>query len=279
MSKSFAVLGSPISHSKSPIIHQAAYRVLGEDWKYSSFEIQKGGLKRFIDNDVVAHSGFSLTMPLKENAFQFADFKDELSQLTKASNTLVKQEDGWHAYNTDVFGIRQAVNLNLSTSLQQSLIIGSGATATSALVAISILAPKSRVSIFARNKSTRAELILLGTTLGLVMSKARFLSRAIKQADLTISTLPGGALDDAVSALFKKKSLVPGGLLLDVAYHPWPSSLASLWISRSKPVVSGLEMLLWQAVSQIRIFKFGNPDEPLPNEIAVVEAMRIALEQ
>jgi len=279
MSKSFAVLGSPISHSKSPIIHQAAYRVLGEDWNYSSFDIQKGGLKRFIDNDAVSHSGFSLTMPLKENAFHFANFADDLSQLTKASNTLVKQEDGWHAYNTDVFGIRQAISLNLSTTIQQALIIGSGATATSALVAISILAPDSRVSIFARNKKTRTELIALGTSLGLSMSKARFLTRAIKLADLTISTLPGGALDNAVSKLTKKKSLVPGGLLLDVAYHPWPSSLASLWISRSKPVVSGLEMLLWQAVSQIRIFKFGSPDQPLPNEIAVVESMRVALEQ
>jgi len=279
MSKSFAVLGSPISHSKSPIIHQAAYRVLGEDWNYSSFDIQKGGLKRFIDNDAVSHSGFSLTMPLKENAFHFANFADDLSQLTKASNTLVKKEDGWHAYNTDIFGIRQAISLNLSTTIQQALIIGSGATATSALVAISILAPDSRISIFARNKKTRTELIALGTSLGLSMSKARFLSRAIKLADLTISTLPGGALDNAVSKLTKKKSLVPGGLLLDVAYHPWPSSLAALWISRSKPVVSGLEMLLWQAVSQIRIFKFGSPDQPLPNEIAVVEAMRVALEQ
>ena len=279
MSKSFAVLGSPISHSKSPIIHQAAYRVLGEDWNYSSFDIQKGGLKRFIDNDAVSHSGFSLTMPLKENAFHFANFADDLSHLTKASNTLVKQEDGWHAYNTDVFGIRQAISLNLSTTIRQALVIGSGATATSALVAISILAPDSRVSIFARNKKTRADLIALGISLGLSMSKARFLTRAIRLADLTISTLPGGSLDNAVSKLTKKKSLVPGGLLLDVAYHPWPSSLASLWISRSKPVVSGLEMLLWQAVSQIRIFKFGSPDQPLPNEIAVVEAMRVALEQ
>ena len=279
MSKSFAVLGSPISHSKSPVIHQAAYRVLGEDWNYSSFDIQKGGLKRFIDNDAGSHSGFSLTMPLKENAFHFANFADDLSQLTKASNTLVKKEDGWHAYNTDIFGIRQAISLNLSTTIQQALIIGSGATATSALVAISILAPDSRVSIFARNKKTRTELIALGTSLGLSMSKARFLTRAIKLADLTISTLPGGALDNAVSKLTKKKSVVPGGLLLDVAYHPWPSSLAALWISRSKPVVSGLEMLLWQAVSQIRIFKFGSPDQPLPNEIAVAEAMRVALEQ
>lgn len=279
MSKSFAVLGSPISHSKSPSIHAAAYRVLGEDWTYSSHEVAKGGLKRFIENDSNGHAGFSLTMPLKENAFQFADFTDELSRLTKAANTLIKQSDGWRAFNTDIFGIQQAISLNLSNTIQQSLVIGSGATATSALVAISRIAPASRVFVFARNKKTRNELLSFGTGLGLSMSRALMLSRAVRKADLTVSTLPGGALDETVRNLAKKKSIVPGGLLLDVSYHPWPSSLASLWLSRSKPVVSGLEMLLWQAVSQIRIFKFGDPEQPLPNEVAVVEAMRIALDQ
>lgn len=280
MSKSFAVLGSPITHSKSPVIHNAAYRVLGDDWTYSSFELQKGALKRFIDNhEAQSFNGFSLTMPLKENAFQFADFTDDLSQITRASNTLVKQLDGWHAYNTDVFGICQAISLNNSRKIDNSLIIGSGATATSAMVAVSLLAPASSVSVFARNKKTRSELIALGQSLGLVATRSWFIYKAIRQADLTISTLPGGTFDAMVGKLSRRKSLKPGGLLLDVAYHPWPSKLASLWINRGMPVVNGLEMLIWQAIAQIRIFKFGTPDQNLPNEVAVIEAMRIALHE
>ncbi len=273
MSK-FAVLGSPISHSKSPIIHAAAYRVLGETWNYERFEVAKGGLKNFIESN--SSVGFSITMPLKEEAFKFADITDELSKITSASNTLVKVDNKWHGYNTDIFGITQAVSANISSSPTRTLIIGSGSTASSALVAISRISPASNVEIFARNKRTQRDLILFATSLGLKSSRCFFLSRGVRRAQLTISTLPGGALDLVSSKFSKRRSLIPGGLLLDVAYHPWPSSFASFWVSRGKPVVSGLEMLIWQAVAQIRIFRNGAAEVELPNELAVVEAMRQA---
>lgn len=276
MNKSFAVLGLPISHSKSPLIHQAAYRVLGESWTYGRFEVAKGGLKRFIESDGADHTGFSVTMPLKENAFQFASETDELSKATRASNTLVNIDGTWHGFNTDIFGITQAVAAKQTKPIHRSLLIGSGATATSALVAISKIAPASEVRIFARNKETRAQLISFGLGLGLSVSKSRFIRNSILTADLTISTLPGGALDE-VSKKLSRRKFAPRGLLLDVAYQPWPSKIAELWSAANQPVVSGLEMLIWQAVAQIRIFKFGTPETPLPNEIAVVEAMRIAV--
>lgn len=277
MSKSFAVLGSPIVHSKSPVIHQAAYRVLSEDWAYSRFEVAKGGLKRFIENDGILHDGFSVTMPLKENAFQFATTHDIFSELTGAANTLVKIDSIWNAFNTDIFGIVQAISLNSSSIITSALILGSGATAKSALVALAQISPTAEVKIWARNKAAREGLIDFGKSIGLNISLARFIGVAIKKTDLTISTLPGGATDDLATKLAKRKALKPRGLLLDVAYDPWPSKLATFWTTRSQPVVSGLEMLLWQAVAQIRIFKFGNANQPLPNEIAVVQAMRNAL--
>ena len=273
MSKKFAVLGSPISHSKSPAIHAAAYRVLGEEWTYSSVEVPKGGLKRFIETDGDDFSGFSVTMPLKEDAFQLAAQRDSISELTGSANTLVRQADQWSAYNTDVFGITQAISRAYSNIPEKSLIIGSGATATSALVAISILSPASEVGIFARNKVARAELASFGKTLGLRVKTARSVRKAMQQSDLTISTLPGGAIDDVAAKLRSKKRFMPGGLLLDVAYHPWPSQLANLWSEHNQRVVSGLDMLIWQAVAQIRIFRLGDPTIELPNEIAVVQAM------
>ena len=275
MSK-YAVLGSPIAHSKSPIIHSAAYRVLGETWQYERFEVGKGGLKRFVEASANQFLGFSVTMPLKEDAFNFAHETDELSKLTKASNTLVKVDHRWLGFNTDTFGITQAVSSKLANPPKRSLIIGSGSTATSAVVAISKIAPASEIQIFARNTKTRRELIQFANSLGLQASRCMFLSKGIARASLTVSTLPSSVLDLASEKLMKIKSLVPGGLLLDVAYHPWPSKLASYWMAKNRPVVSGLEMLIWQAVSQIRIFRNGTPDLALPNEIAVVEAMRLA---
>jgi shikimate dehydrogenase len=279
MSNKFAVLGSPISHSKSPLIHQAAYRVLGEEWEYLRFEVSKGGLKRFIETDGSGFTGFSLTMPLKEDAFSFGDVTDEISMSTRTSNTLIRVNDQWQAFNTDVFGITQAISRATTTPLRVSLIIGSGATATSAMCAMSKLAPGSSVLVFARNKTTRLQLIEFGRSLGLQVSKARGLASAVKKAQVTISTLPGGAMDSVAKKMTSSRFFSPTGLLLDVAYHPWPSQLADAWQRKSQKVVSGLEMLIWQAVAQIRIFKTGNPETELPNEIAVVEAMRIALEE
>lgn len=279
MNKKFAVLGSPISHSKSPLIHAAAYRVLGQDWEYSRFEVAKGGLKRFIETDGTGFDGFSLTMPLKEDAFAFADVTDEISKNTKASNTLVRFQDRWHAFNTDVFGITQAISQASSTPINVSLIIGSGATATSAMLAIARLAPGSSVLVLARNKTTRLSLIEFGRSLGLQVSFARRLASAAKKAQVSISTLPGGAMDVAAKKLAASRFFKPAGLLLDVAYHPWPSQLADAWQVKNQKVVSGLEMLIWQAIAQIRIFNTGTPETELPNEIAVVQAMRIALEE
>jgi shikimate dehydrogenase len=137
MSKKFAVLGSPIEHSKSPAIHLAAYRVLGLDWEYGRAEVQKGLLRTFLAGLGVVWNGFSVTMPLKEEATRFAEELDDYARLTGATNTLYLDQFGkWHGFNTDVFGIVQAVTETGIGLVKHALIIGSGATATSAIVAV-----------------------------------------------------------------------------------------------------------------------------------------------
>ena len=277
--KTLSVLGSPIEHSKSPLIHMAAYSVLGLEWDYQRNEVRKGGLRSFVEGLDDSWLGLSLTMPLKEEATKLAVSVDKAAEATGAVNTLVRSESGWLGFNTDVFGIVQAVhNANLG-QLNRVLIIGSGATATSAMVAIKQLAPSAEVIFLARNSRTRDRLILAAKALGLKAKKSGSLKRAIKKSDLTIATLPGGALDAEAVKLNKARGLKPSGALLDVAYQPWPSAFAQLWLANNKPIISGLEMLLWQAVAQIRIFTTGDPALPLPNEVAVVEAMRHSLEQ
>jgi shikimate dehydrogenase len=279
MSKRFAVLGSPIEHSKSPAIHLAAYRVLGLDWEYGRAEVQKGLLRTFIAGLDGVWDGFSLTMPLKEEASRFADELDSYAKLTGATNTLYLDEFGkWHGFNTDVFGIVQAVTEARIGLVKHALIIGSGATATSALVAISVLNPNAHVEVLARNKESRKKLIDLGKSLGLKTSRAGGLKAASRVSNLTISTLPAGSLDKQANKLARAWFWKPKGALLDVSYNPWPSSLAAAWSAKGKRTISGLEMLIWQAVAQIRIFSSGSAERELPNEIAVISAMHIAVE-
>jgi len=284
--RNYAVLGSPISHSKSPLIHQAAYRVLGLDWQYGRHEVAKGALRSFIDGLDETWMGLSLTMPLKEEAVRFANSLDYYARLTGAVNTLAKGvgesgESVWAGYNTDVFGIIQAVSWakafagkNVANEVRQVLIIGSGATATSAVTAVKSLAPDATVWLHARNHKTRANLHAYAEQLGLKTKICRNIRKQANTAELVISTLPGHALDEVGAKLYDSRRFKPAGALLDVAYQPWPSQIAKAWIRHDQPVISGLEMLIWQAVVQLRIFVGGSTSEPLANEIAVVEAMR-----
>ena len=276
MSKQFLVVGSPVDHSKSPAIHRAAYGVLGLDWDYGRLEVAKNDLRQVLDNAPEALAGFSVTMPLKDEAARHASWRDEFAEVSGAANTLVRAENGWLAYNTDVFGIFQAL-APVAKKPESVLIIGSGATAYSAILAIKHMNPTARVLVLARNQTTRKELIVFAKRLKLKAKPARKLHSASKRVDLTISTLPAHALDEEVSALEAKSKLQPRGALLDVAYTPWPSALAAVWLKQQRPVVSGIDMLIWQAVAQLRIFVSGKPNQELPNEIAVLEAMRHAV--
>lgn len=279
MNKRFAVLGSPIAHSKSPAIHLAAYRVLGLDWEYGRAEVQKGLLRTFLAGLEDPWNGFSVTMPLKEEATRFAEELDPYAKLTGATNTLFQDEFGkWHGFNTDVFGIVQAVTEARIGLVKHALIIGSGATATSAMVAISVLNPAAHVEVLARNPESRKALLALGKKLGLKVRRAGGLRAASRVSNLTISTLPAGSLDKQAVKLGKALFWKPKGALLDVAYNPWPSKLAAAWTAKDKRTISGLEMLIWQAVAQIRIFTTGSAERELPNEVAVVSAMHIAVE-
>jgi shikimate dehydrogenase len=262
-SKSFAVLGSPIEHSKSPAIHAAAYRALGLDWSYSRFQLETAGLAEFLRNTDL--SGASLTMPLKDEAFKLVETDDPNAIAAQAVNTIVRSGAGWQGFNTDVFGITQAL---AGVQFEDALIIGSGATARNAVLAVKLLNPDAKVSVLARNNSKANEVVAFAQSNGLV-SQVTQAPVNTGNFELTISTLPPSA--KATEWLAGETN----GTLFDVAYNPWPSELAKQW---SGNLVSGIEMLIWQAIAQIRIFSTGSAAEPLENEDHVAALMREAAE-
>jgi shikimate dehydrogenase len=146
MAKSFAVLGSPIEHSKSPAIHSAAYRFLGLDWVYGRQEIVVDTLRQFLDTSAL--TGASLTMPLKDDAFSLVSSSDPDALAARAVNTIVRGQHGWLGFNTDVFGIKQALRGVVATRV---LILGSGATARNAILALAAEFPTASVSVVGRS--------------------------------------------------------------------------------------------------------------------------------
>lgn len=264
-----AVWGDPIAHSKSPQLHAAAYAVLGLDWEYSRRQVTESGFVDAVGELDDSWRGLSLTMPLKEQAHRAARALDRHAELTGAVNTLLLGDDV-RGFNTDVGGIVDALADDGLTAVERVRILGAGATASSALVA-AVEMGATRVDVRARRPERAAPLIDLGARLEIEVSVQGFDSGR-DPVELTIATLPGGTTidSDTVSRLS-----AAGGVLFDVAYSPWPSALASGWAGG--PAVSGLGMLLHQAVRQIRVFRHGDPMRALPDEDAVVDAMRAVL--
>jgi shikimate dehydrogenase len=265
-----AVLGSPISHSRSPDLHAAAYRVLGLPWVYGRVEVGSGGLEDFLSGLDDSWLGLSLTMPLKREVLPLLSDRTGTVELTGAANTVLLDSGRLHGFNTDVGGIVGALADHGVRTVGTAHLIGTGATAASALVALARLGA-TRVLVSGRRSEGVAELGRLGVRLGVLTEGRLFGEPMAMRPDLVVNTLPGGIEPDDIPGADH------GEVLLEVPYDPWPTSRVARWQSRDAEVVNGLEMLLHQAVAQVRVFVAGHETAPLEREDEVVAAMREAV--
>lgn len=267
---SLAVLGSPIGHSRSPQLHAAAYRELGLDWSYEAVEIDESTLAEFVSSRDGSWRGLSLTMPLKVAIRPMLAEQDLVARATGAVNTvLFDRTNGLRlrGFNTDVAGIVRALADAGLTEARRVEVLGGGATAASAVAAAAELGAE-HVVVTVRSPARASGLVDVGRDLGVVVSVRSF-AEWTGGAELVISTLPGGAS----SGLAVPAGLASASTLFDVAYSPWPSHLGTVWAAAGSTVVSGLAMLVHQAVVQVRIFVSGDPTVPLPDEDRVLAAM------
>ena len=256
-----AVCGHPISHSLSPVLHRAAYQALGLDHTYDAVDLSESDFPDFVATLDDSWLGLSLTMPLKEVAFEVATTVSIRAKLTGAINTLVFGDE-IRADNTDIFGIEQAVRESTDAIDGPFTIIGSGATARSAVVAARNLGATS-ITVVARNPETASACVSLGRELGISSTHSRLENAQWHESTVTINTTPAGVADELISA-----GTLTDGLLLDVIYSPWPTQLATTWISGGGTACAGHVMLLHQAGEQVRL---------MTGHEAPIEAMRTAL--
>jgi shikimate dehydrogenase len=267
-----AVLGSPISHSKSPALHAAAYRVLGLPWNYERVELTGATLPGFLRDLGDEWRGLSVTMPLKHDVLPLLDETDELVEITGVCNTVLLSNGRRVGFNTDVHGITTAFTETGITSLDHVQVLGGGATASSAIVAAARLGA-SRVTVSVRSPEKSTGLLHLGSALGIQLEIGHLGDILLEHPTAIISTLPNRVEADLVFDTASRHE----SILFDVAYEPWPTNLAQRWLEANGTVISGLGMLLHQALMQVRIFSTGLPDQPLHDEPAVLAAMRSSI--
>jgi shikimate dehydrogenase len=267
-----AVLGSPIAHSLSPVLHRAAYRALGlEDWTYEAIECDEAGLADLVGSLDHEWAGLSLTMPLKRTVLPLLDHADPLVAMTGGANTVVFQPDGRYGYNTDVQGVVDALieagvpaaGVRPAASV---MILGGGATACSALAALPELGADG-ADVFVRDPARATGLLAAAERLHLRVRLRPFasLEESAPPPELLISTVPAGVAD-AFAERVRLTGRAPTALL-DVVYYPWPTPLATAASAVGATVANSFAMLLHQAAGQVELMT-GKP--------APIEAMRAA---
>ena len=276
-----AVLGHPISHSKSPALHRAAYAHLGVALDYSAVDVSEDALPAFmarVREDVRAGEswrGLSVTMPLKSGMVREVDEVRGVARDLGVINTVAFERPApgdtagatrLIGYNTDVAGIVNALRHAGAASAPTAVVLGGGGTSAAAIAALKELgAPDA--DIFVRDVTRAAEARAAAAALGLPIRVLPLAgaAAAVAGADVVISTLPPRAADPLAGDLVElfahrasrrsRKTAAPRpGVLLDVAYDPWPSRVASAWQEAGGTVIPGLEMLIYQAVEQVRHF-------------------------
>jgi shikimate dehydrogenase len=246
-----AVLGSPIGHSLSPVLHRAAYAELGlTGWSYDRFDVDEAALPGFLkelEAGPDSWAGLSLTMPLKRAVIPLLDGISDTAASVEAVNTLVFAEDGRRlGDNTDIPGMVAALRERGVERVDSAAVLGAGATASSALAALAQICT-GEVTAYVRGPDRAAEMSQWGERLGVAVRTAAWedAARAF-DAPLVIATTPAGAADALAGAVPQAP-----GALFDVLYDPWPTALATAWSARGGAVVGGLDLLVHQAVLQV----------------------------
>lgn len=282
-----AVLGSPIAHSLSPVLHRTAYEALGLDWTYDAIDCASAGLADLLDMLDDAFVGLSLTMPLKRAVVPLLDDISPLAAAVGAVNTVIFEGHGAsrrrRGDNTDVGGLVAAISTARTpesplgaAAIDRMAVLGAGGTAAAALGAARELGVAT-VDVVVRDPARAGELAAAADRLGVAISLVTWPGlEVLRAAQLVISTVPAGAADTLVGSAgagadgVERWFVRPDQLIIDVVYHPWPTPLAVAAEASGAPVVGGLELLVQQAALQVQCWS---------GRLGPVDAMRAAGER
>jgi shikimate dehydrogenase len=251
-----AVLGSPVGHSLSPVLHRAAYTELGlTGWSYQAIECAEAGLPALLSGCGAEWAGLSLTMPLKRAVLPLLDRIEPLAAEVGCANTVTFGGGCRHGHNTDVPGMIAAlagagVAAADGSAAGQALILGGGATACSALASLRGLGAAG-ATVAVRDPARAADVLAAADRLGMRVRLAAFGEDQDRGWRLLISTVPAGAADIYAERVLRAAAAPLA--VLDVVYHPWPTRLAAAAEQAGVIMVSGFELLVQQAGPQVEL--------------------------
>ncbi len=246
-----AVLGSPIGHSLSPVLYRAGFAAAGlSGWSFDAIECDGARLPGLIAELGPEWAGFAVTMPGKQAAAEFATGRSARVDALGVANTLIRRGDGWWAENTDVDGVRGALQAAGVTPSGPVLLIGGGGTARAVVAALAEMVWNGPLVVAGRRPASSVIVVDLARRYGLPVRAIGLsvdeIAAVATESALAVAAVPAGAADHLAGALAR----VPA--LFDVIYHPWPTPLAAVGTA-GRITITGLDMLLHQALRQFEL--------------------------
>jgi 3-dehydroquinate dehydratase / shikimate dehydrogenase len=242
----YGIIGSPISHSLSPVMQNAGFRARRINAIYVPFLVND--LRDFLDSiDVFAIRGFSVTLPHKERILEHLDGCDPLAARIGAVNTVVVREGGkLYGYNTDYVGVLRTLERRIVLPSSRVLILGAGGAARA--VAFALAQAGSLVCVWARRES-KARALARGVG-GEAIRRARLGSEFF---DAIVNATPVGMYPAVRNSPLRADEL-NCRLVFDTIYRPRLTRLMELAARRRIETVSGLDMFVWQGTAQWEIW-------------------------
>ena len=241
-----AVLGSPINHSLSPVLHTAAFSFLNVEGDYRAIDVPSGTLQEFMNTHGDDFDYFSLTMPLKEEVLSLEFEVDEKTLEIQSGNTLFRKDGTWRLTSTDGSGFVSALSHANLKAFDKVLILGAGGTARAVTGSLDSIA--TEIHVMGRT-SIRQEALERAIHLSHFQYLRWNLEIDFAQYDLVVNTTPAGAADLLEDSVHQGTTAT----FFDVIYKPWPTELAQKWSDCGGKVLNGLELLLYQGIDQLEI--------------------------
>lgn len=250
-----AVLGHPIAHSLSPVLHRAAYAALGLDWTFNRVDVTEEQLAGWVQRTGREWRGLALTMPLKRAVMPLLDTADDRVQLLGAANTMLWNDDGTrHGANTDVPGLMAALTAAgplPAVEDAQVDVLGGGATASAAILALAELGHSS-ITLRVRDAGRAEQSRRLAAACGIALQVCALDASWTRPSDVLVSTVPSTVATAVVpDSAWPRPDQQPPAVVIDVTYDPWPSPLLLRAAANGACTVTGIDLLVHQAAGQL----------------------------
>ena len=262
--KIFCIIGDPVGHSLSPVIHNRAFQLRRIDAVYVPMLVNTGKLRDFMKlGSELPIAGFSVTIPHKQKVIPYLDYIEPLARRIGAVNTVWRKAGKWRGTNTDAAAVIKPLEERLTLKRSRVLIVGSGGAARAAACALS----DSGASVFITGRNFDRVRMLARFAGGEALTPDQ---TAAMYFDAVVHATPLGTFPHSDECFFKGP--IPADVVFDMVYNPLETLLGRRAREQGKCVIPGIKMFIEQAVAQFEIWT-GESAPRQAMEAAALEAL------